>query len=86
MRGNLTLKGEAVARAFLRREGLAFFRRAEPHPADVREAATRAHVMGHMRGGRLTADGVRLALEYLRGAALPPGSIDAPHAGAGGEA
>lgn len=56
----------------VRAAGLAFLRRFEPHPADVREAALKAHTTGHLRGGRLTAEGERDALEALRGVGLSP--------------
>lgn len=51
---------------------LSFLRRSEPHPADVREGAVKAHLCGHMRVGQLTPDGVRAALEALSAAHSPP--------------
>lgn len=61
------------------RAGLtAFLRPFEPHPAELREAVMKAHVSGHLERGALTPEGVRLALEALAGAALPPRSIRGP--------
>ena len=57
---------------------LAFLSDFEPHPAELREAVMKAHVSGHLERGALTPEGVRLALEALAGAALPPRSIRGP--------
>jgi hypothetical protein len=76
--------GYTLALALTRQEGAAplpvrwawvgMLARHEPHPADVRQASHILHEAGHMAGGRLTASGVRAALEALSGATLPPGT------------
>ena len=78
--------GYALAVAFLtgcdgwplptRAAWLACLHALEPHPADLRRAVIEAHESGHFRAGRLTPAGVPVALEALRGAAVPPLSIE----------
>jgi hypothetical protein len=82
----LTLCHEDAAPLPVRVAWASFLRRFEMCPHMVREAALKAHIEGHMKGGRLTQEGAALALQALSGAGLPPPSIDGPHSGAGGEA
>jgi len=79
--GSLTPEGYALALALctglplaFRAGLLGFLADFEPSPADVQEAAVKAHLSGLLRHGTLTPDGVRTALEALEGLALPPRS------------
>lgn len=53
---------------------LAFLRRCEPDPEEVRRAVLKAHGTGHLRAGKLTREGVQAAREALSGTQTPPGS------------
>ncbi|CAM3623011.1 hypothetical protein [Deinococcus frigens] len=67
----LTLE-ENAAPLSVRAGWASFLRRVEPGPGLVQGAVLEAHRQGHMRAGKLTLDGVRLALEAMSGPAIPP--------------
>jgi hypothetical protein len=77
----LTLE-ETAAPLPVRAGWASFLRRFEPGPGLVREAVLEAHRQGHMRAGKLTPDGVALALQAMSGAALPPPLYSRPPCGA----
>jgi len=74
---------EHAAPLSVRAAWLAFLRRHEGHPEDLRRALQDARAAGHVRAGQLTPAGVRVALQALGGGAVPPRSIRGPQSGAG---